>query len=333
MKYYTPSWLDELCLAGEVAWTRLTPRRATPTSDTDDGEPAPPTTGTAAATRATPVTLAPRTALFDLVAAVRSTPNAPEPAIPEAGAGAEILALLQQRGALFFDELVGGTRRLATDVERGLRELIGAGLVTSDGFQGLREIAGGSKRNGRRHGRRSSSYLRGGLFAGGGPPGRWSPVEEPTSDDGSALDRADIEDLAEQVADVMLQRYGVVFRDLYPLEPFTVPWREVLRALRRLEARGIIRGGRFVTGFAGEQYALPEALTLLRKIRREPTTGQRITISAVDPANLTGVVLPGPRVPKQSGRSFDLVDGVIPATAAAHVVMLEEPALASAGGD
>lgn len=330
MKHYTPSWLDELCLAGEVSWTRLTPRRAIVPAE---GEEAAPKTGTAAATRATPVTLAPRTALFDLVAAVRSTPNAPEPAIPEAGAGAEILELLQQRGALFFDELVKGTRRLATDVERGLRELIGAGLVTSDGFQGLREIANGQKRNGRRHGRRGSSYLRGGLFAGGGPPGRWSPVEAPTSEDGSGLDRADIEDLAERVAEVMLQRYGVVFRDLYPLEAFTVPWREVLRAMRRLEARGVIRGGRFVTGFAGEQYALPEALTLLRKIRREPTSGERVTISAVDPANLTGVVLPGPRVPKQSGRSFDLVDGVLPATAAAHVVTLDEPALASAGGD
>ena len=327
MKYYEPGWLDELCLAGEVAWTRLTPRRAAPPAE--EGESPAPRTGTAAATRATPVTLAPRTALFGLVAAVRSTPNAPEPAIPEAGAGAEILALLQQRGALFFDELVGGTRRLTTDVERGLRELIGAGLVTSDGFQGLREIACGRKRSGRRHGRRSSSYLRGGLFAGGGPPGRWSPVEAPTSEDGEPLDRADIEDLAEQVADVMLQRYGVVFRDLYPLEPFTVPWREVLRAMRRLEARGVIRGGRFVTGFAGEQYALPEALTLLRKIRREPTSGDRVTISAVDPANLTGVVLPGPRVPKQSGRSFDLVDGVLPATAAAQVVGLGEAALAA----
>ena len=316
MKYYEPSWLDELCLAGEAAWTRLTPRRAAPLGE--NGEPV--STGTAAATRATPVTLAPRTALFDLVAAVRSTPNAPEPAIPEAGAGAEILALLQQRGALFFDELVRGTRRLATDVERGLRELIGAGLVTSDGFQGLREIANGQRRNGRRHGRRASSYLRGGLFAGGGPPGRWSPIETPAAEDGTPLDRADIEDLAEQVAEVMLHRYGVVFRDLYPLEPFTVPWREVLRAMRRLEARGVIRGGRFVTGFAGEQYALPEALTLLRKIRREPTSGERITIAAVDPANLTGVVLPGPRVPKQSGRSITLVDGVLPATAAAHVV-------------
>jgi len=261
-------------------------------------------------------------------AAARFPPAlAPETAILEEGAGAEILALLQQRGALFFDELVRGTRRLSTDVERGLRELIGAGLVTSDGFQGLREIAGGSKRHGRRHGRRGSSYLRGGLFSGGGPPGRWSPVEAPTSEDGTPLDRADIEDLAEAVADVMLQRYGVVFRDLYPLEAFTVPWREVLRALRRLEARGIIRGGRFVTGFAGEQYALPEALTLLRKIRREPTSGQRITISAVDPANLTGVVLPGPRVPHQAGRSITLVDGVIPADSAGHVVALAEPAL------
>jgi ATP-dependent Lhr-like helicase len=318
LKYYEPSWLDELCLAGEVAWTRLTPRRAS----VDEA-----VTGTAAATRATPVTLAPRSALAGLLAAVRSTPGAPDPAIPEAGAGAEILALLRQRGALFFDELVRGTRRLATDVEQGLRELIGAGLVASDGFQGLREIAAGQKRNGRRAHVRRGSYLRGGLFAGGGPPGRWSPVEATLE-----VDRADLEDLAEQVADVLLQRYGVVFRDLYPLESFTVPWREVLRALRRLEARGIIRGGRFVTGFAGEQYALPEALTLLRKVRREPLTGHRIEIAAVDPANLTGVVLPGPRVPKQSGRTLTLVDGVIPATAAAHLVAAPAPALAGAGG-
>jgi ATP-dependent helicase Lhr and Lhr-like helicase len=324
MKYYEPSWLDELCLAGEAAWSRLTPRRSTTTSiETSDGDPTP-TSSSAPATRATPVTIAERPALPALLAAVRSTSSAAPIATPEAGAGAEILALLNQRGALFFDELVRDTRRLVTDVEQGLRELIGAGLVTSDGFQGLREIAGGTKRNGRRRSSRRHSYLAGGLFAGGGPPGRWSPIETPE------LDRLDIEDLAEEIANVLLQRYGVIFRDLYTLESFTIPWREILRALRRLEARGIIRGGRFVTGFAGEQYALPEALTLLRKIRREPLEGRRITISAVDPANLTGVVLPGPRVPKQSGRTIDLVDGVRPATAAkdaaAHLVTLDDPA-------
>lgn len=320
MKYYEPSWLDELCLAGEAAWSRLTPRRSTTTSgETPEGDPIP-TTSTAVATRATPVTIAERLALPTLLAAVRSTTNAAPITTPEVGVAAEILALLNQRGALFFDELVRDTRRLVTDVEQGLRELIGAGLVTSDGFQGLREIAGGAKRNGRNARRRSSrrhSYLAGGLFAGGGPPGRWSPVASPE------LDKLDIEDLAEHIANVLLQRYGVIFRDLYTLESFTIPWREILRALRRLEARGIIRGGRFVTGFAGEQYALPEALTLLRKIRREPLTSQRITISAADPVNLTGVVLPGPRVPKQSGRTIDLVDGVLPAT---HVVTLDEPA-------
>ena len=147
------------------------------------------------------------------------------------------------------------------------------------------------------------------------------------------LKAPDLDELAEEIAAVLLNRYGVVFRDLYAVEGFTVPWREILRALRRLEARGIIRGGRFVTGFAGEQYALPEALTALRRIRRLPLTGQRLTISAVDPVNLTGVVLPGPRVPHQPGRTIELVDGVIaPAEPAQDPAGTPREPLGTAGG-
>src|SRR5690606_4179934 len=100
-----------------------------------------------------------------------------------------------------------------------------------------------------------------------------------------------------QVAQVLLERYGVVFRDVVQQESFTVPWREVLRALRRFEARGTVRGGRFVTGFVGEQYALPEALEALRRIRKEPESGEHVRVSAVDPLNLTSILFPGPRVP------------------------------------
>src|SRR5690606_20638744 len=118
-----------------------------------------------------------------------------------------------------------------------------AGLVASDGFQGLREIAGGRKRAERRpwaRGRRGpGNYLRGGLFAGSGPPGRWSLVRAPE------VEPADVDELAEQVATVLLQRYGVIFRDRARQESVALPWREVLRALRRMEARGTIRGGRF----------------------------------------------------------------------------------------
>ena len=288
---YTPAWLDELCLAGEAAWARLTPRRAT----------ASPQGMTVSASRVTPITLALRADLPALLDGVRV--DARDPAgDPEAGVAAEVIALLRARGALFFDEIASGTRRLATDIEQGLRELIARGLVASDGFQGLRQLTrlwrrGGSSRA------RGRGYLR----QAGGPPGRWALLEAPLSRDLEA--NADIETRAERVAAVLLARYGVVFRDVVARESFTVPWREVLRALRRFEARGTARGGRFISGFVGEQYALPEALDALRRVRKEPHTGERVRVSATDPVNLVGIVLPGPRVPAVVGRSVEFLDG------------------------
>ncbi|MGE0134794.1 MAG: DEAD/DEAH box helicase [Dehalococcoidia bacterium] len=280
---YTPPWLDELCLAGEVAWARLTPRRAA------GG-------GAIAASRVTPITLALRPDLATLLQAVRGSEE--ERSRPNAGAAAEILELLEARGALFFDEIVSGTRRLATDVEQGLRELVAWGLVASDGFQGLRQLSGLWRRSGR--GRRGAGYLR----AAGGLPGRWALVVA------TPPRQHDLESLAEEVARVLLQRYGVVFRDVVAQESFTVPWREVLRALRRFEARGTVRGGRFVSGFVGEQYALPEAVDALRRVRKAPLTGDRVRIAAVDPLNLTGVLFPGPRTPSVAGRTVDYLDGM-----------------------
>ena len=317
MAEYHASWLDELCLAGEVAWARLT----TPASrrgDTGEGRLG------SAATRATPVTLMPRSTFAMHLAATRGTSDGwggGDSPLPTAGAAGEIAALLKTRGALFFDEIVTGTRRLVTDIEQGLRELIAGGWVASDGFQGLREIAGGSRsrdRHRRRAPRGGGNYLRGGMFAGGGPPGRWSLVRTPDHDPKLADEFED--EVAEGVAHTLLARYGVVFRDLALRESYTVPWRYVMRALRRLEARGVIRGGRFVIGVAGEQYALPEAVTLLREVRREPHDGTRITISAVDPVNLTGALLPGDRVPAQRGRTVTFVDG-LPETAPTAVMV------------
>ncbi len=300
MAEYHASWLDELCLAGEAAWARLTPRRA-PTEEGATGI----TAGTAA-TRATPVTVALRADLGPLLAATRA--YLPTPGTPDTGAAAEILELLQARGALFFDEIVSGTRRLATDVEQGLRELIGGGWVASDGFQGLREIAGG-RRGGRSVPRRAGRYARGGFFAGGafgagGPPGRWSVLRVPI------IERGTEEDLAESIAGVLLRRYGVLFRDLVARESIAMPWRAIAQALRRFEARGMVRGGRFVQGVAGEQYALPEAVTALRETRRDPLDGERIVVSAVDPVNLTGQFLPGARIPAQRGSTIEFVDGL-----------------------
>jgi ATP-dependent Lhr-like helicase len=285
---YRSSWLDELCLAGEATWARLTPRRAATATGPS----------TAAATKVTPVSLVLRPDLWLLLSAVRAGGG---PQAPKAGAAAEVYALLSQRGALFFDEIVNGTRRLKTDVERALRQLIGAGLVASDGFQGLRQLVGRGAHGTRRG--RDSGYA-GGVFTGAGPAGRWAPVVTPQAEPEQA------DELAESIARVLLQRYGVLFRDLYSRESFALPWRDVLRALRRLEARGLVRGGRFVSGPNGEQYALPEAVDGLRFIRRQERKGERVYVNALDPVNLTAVLPLGEK--PQAGRSDAIlfVDGL-----------------------
>src|SRR5207244_1989474 len=144
---------------------------------------------------------------------------------------------------------------------------------------------------------------RAGLRKAARSAGRWSLVPAPMATE-------DADELAEAVAEQLLARWGVVFRDLLARETFTAPWREVLWALRRMEARGTIRGGRFVNGFSGEQYALPEAVDALRAVRRQERAGETVTLSAADPLNLTGIVLPGARVASLASGSVTFVDGV-----------------------
>ena len=139
--------------------------------------------------------------------------------------------------------------------------------------------------------------------------GRWSLLPAAEARDGAG-ERADVETLAEAVAEQLLARYGVVFRDLMARESFVLPWREILWAFRRLEARGTVRGGRFVTGFVGEQYALPEAVELLRQTRRRERAGEIVRVAAVDPLNLVGILTPGPRVPAQRGNLVVYCDGL-----------------------
>jgi len=257
------------------------------------------------------VSLSPRPEFTTVLSGVRGR-EVPEG--PRAGAAADILEALSKRGALFFDEIVNATRRIKTDVERGLRELVAWGLVTSDGFQGLRQLAGKQAHKGRSRARETSQYS-GGFFSGSGPAGRWALVHAP--DDDAADDRL-ADELAEAVARVLLRRYGAVFRDLYARESFTIPWRDVLRALRRLEARGLVRGGRFVSGPSGEQYALPEAVDALRAVRRAERKGERVWVSAVDAVNLVGVLIESgatdsgaaKRVPAQPGKGVMFVDGL-----------------------
>ncbi len=288
---YKGSWLDELCLSGDVAWARLGVRKA--------GNGSEPVARPSAANSATPVSLARRADLPWLLAGIRNG-NVPE--APAAGAGRDILDLLTGRGALFYDDIVAGSGRLPTDVERGLWELVARGLVTADGFQALRSLMASTRRRAFRRPQRARLFRA--LAVGGLPSGRWS-VLPAISDEGAST-----EELAEFWAEQLLFRYGVVFRDLTQRESFGVPWRELLRALRRMEARGTARGGRFVAGVYGEQYARPEAVESLRKVRRSEKKGELVRVSAVDPLNLAGIVTPGPRVPARHTEAIIYRDGV-----------------------
>ncbi|HEY3278910.1 MAG TPA: hypothetical protein VGJ83_00235, partial [Gemmatimonadales bacterium] len=210
-----------------------------------------------------------------------------------------LLAALDERGASFFGDLVNATGLLRTEVEKGLGELVAWGLVTSDSFAGLRALLVPSDRR-----KPIGGYRRRGRIAPFGveTAGRWSRVRHR-----SLLPE---EQIAEAIAWQLLRRYGVVFRRLVQRESLLVPWREILRVCRRLEARGEIRGGRFVGGFSGEQYALPEAIGLLRSVRREAGAGELIAVSGADPLNLVGILTPGDAVPALATNRILYRDGV-----------------------
>ncbi len=204
--------------------------------------------------------------------------------------------MLGERGALFFDELVSASGLLPTHVERGLGEAVAAGRVTADGFAGLRSLLTPESR--KRGGRR------GGITAPGvAAGGRWSLVRPTGSEPLDAAARA----IAATRA--LLRRYGVVFRSLVVRDSGLPPWRDLLRAMRTLEARGEIRGGRFVEGFAGEHFALPEAISPLRRARNASETPPLVSVSAADPLNLVGVVVRGRRVPATATNRVLLRDG------------------------
>lgn len=302
---YRPEWLDELCLSGAVMWARLGVRAA-------GGEgpaiaPRPGNPRGVAASRATPISLLVRDNLPWLLAAARGE-SAPEPPAP--GPAHDVLECLRTRGALFYSDLVSATGRLRAEVEDALWQLVARGLVAADGFGSVRALLNPRELWGRRT---AAAVARGQLRRSAGPggqtAGRWSLL--PSA--GAAGD-ADPDTRAEAVADQLLARYGIVFRDLVARETLALPWREVLWALRRLEARGVARGGRFVAGFAGEQFGLPEAVDGLRSARRAPRAGEILRVSGADPLNLVGILTPGARVPAVRTTSVAYCDG-LPVTA------------------
>jgi ATP-dependent Lhr-like helicase len=199
-----------------------------------------------------------------------------------------VLDLLRARGALFLHEVASGATLEADECVAAIGELAAAGLATSDGFAGLRALVG-------------STAAR--ILPRGAPAGRWSILEL----DGSAITR---ESAVEMFGRTLLRRYGVVFRRLLTREPTSVPWRELTRLYRRLEARGEIRGGRFVAGMSGEQFALPDAVERLREVRRTAADGRLTAISAADPLNLAGIITAGDRVRVSTGSRVLYRDGV-----------------------
>jgi ATP-dependent Lhr-like helicase len=298
---YEPAWLDDLCLAGRVAWARLTP------SARPDRVVAP--------VRTTPITLlARRQAPF-----WASLAGAPDGAT--LGSRKQtVLDSLRAQGASFFEELVEATGLLRPQVEDALAELVALGLVTSDSFAGLRALLVPSERRkpfgGGTRRRRVMSF-------GMEDAGRWSLVRRPTAE-ASGKPAA-----IEHVARALLDRYGVVFWRLLVREaPWLPPWRDLLRVFRRLEARGEIRGGRFVAGFTGEQYALPNAVGMMREIRRRPHTNEFVSISGADPLNLAGILTPGTRLAALTGNRLLYRDGLPVAwLAGGEVVFLTELAV------
>jgi len=284
---YDPAHLDQLCLTGAVGWGRLSPHPATLEAAGNDEN----------RRRVIPTRVAP-IAFF-----VREDADWMRPHHPGAEDSATsflspvaqaVLELLKQRGALFFPDMVRATGRLKAEIETGLWELTAAGLVTADGFENLRALVTpkGTSGSGLGKARRPRHA-----------PGRWSLLHT----EGADRDRS-----VESCCWMLLRRYGVVFRDLLVRETNLPRWRELQIGYRRLEDRGEIRGGRFVDGFLGEQFALPVAVESLRANRKLPqnTQGERLTIAAADPLNLVGIVVPGERIPAISGRSVTFRDGV-----------------------
>jgi ATP-dependent Lhr-like helicase len=309
---YEISWLDDLSLSGRVVWTRL---RAPSPRETGSDATARDRTASGPV-RATPIVLLQRRNM-PMWTALSGTPSA---SAPHLSSRAQAVAdQLKDHGASFFDELVASTHLLHTELEDALAELVANGAVTADSYAGLRALLlPSSKRPSptRRRGRRTALF-------GIADAGRWSLLRRspqpsaPNPASSSKHPRAPAVDpeTLEQIAGTLLKRYGVVCWHLLAREPqWLPPWRDLLRVFHRLEARGEIRGGRFIAGLSGEQFALPEAIGLMRSMRQKPHDGSFVNISGADPLNLVGHVVAGARVPNQSGARVLYRDGAPIAT-------------------
>jgi len=300
MAGYDIAWLDALCGSGRIAWARL---RASA-----GGAHASPV-------RASPIVLLPRKQL-PTWNAIGAQTNPEPPSLSSRAQG--VVEFLAQHGASFFGEIADGTRLLKVELEDALGELVGTGMVGADSFAGLRALLQPASKRKHTRQRRLARHLLNGIE----DAGRWSLVRRADSSHPQPAEKAD---QLEHIARVLLRRWGVVFWKLLEREAgWLPPWRELRKVYQRLEARGEIRGGRFVEGVVGEQFALPEAVEALRRVRKREHDGAWIAISGSDPLNLVGGVLSGAKVPSVASSRIVYRDGLPVATlVAAEVTLLQ----------
>ncbi len=289
MAEYDPTWLDELCLAGRFLWTRLAPRVMAKPDEAPRG--------------ASPIAATPIVLLARPNAPQWSKLSAPLENLRLTSKAQAVLDVIRAQGASFFDEITEQAGMLPTEAETSLAELVAMGLVNSDSFAGLRVLLMPSGRRGRPTGHHTRHKRM--ALSGMADAGRWALVRR------TNVTNEHRDDIIEQIVRTLLKRWGIVFWKLLTREAgWLAPWRELLRCCRRLEARGEVRGGRFVAGFSGEQFATPEAIGLLRELRRKTPTGQLMSVSGADPLNLVGILTPGPKLPALTGNRLLLRDGL-----------------------
>jgi ATP-dependent helicase Lhr and Lhr-like helicase len=293
---YDPKVLDQLCLTGAVGWGRVSPHPATLETVSPERRRVVPTS-------VAPITFFVREDADWMIPHREAGDEETRGLSPDAKA---VMQFLRQRGASFFTDIVRGTGKLKAEVETALWELVAGGLLTADGFDNLRALIDPKRRSGHGNGRSMRPRH---------SAGRWSLLYV-----GEPVDRARA---LEATCRMLLRRYGFVFREVLSRETILPKWRELLITLRRLEDRGEVRGGRFVSGFLGEQFALPVALESLRAQRNVPANGETVSVSAADPLNLVGILVPGERVAANSGRVVAFRDGVaVPPSERPGVVVL-----------
>jgi ATP-dependent Lhr-like helicase len=310
---YDPRWLDALCLSGAVGWGRISPHPAWSAGDGNAPRRVIPT-------NAAPITFYVRDSAEWLPHALAlQCVEEPKLATALSHNALKIRTLLQQRGACFAADLQRIAALTRPETQHALWELATAGLAAADGFDQLRAMMDPRRKTLPETSIQSSSKTRSTRSSSG----RWSLLceelhattescaEAALDPRAAAIAKARRTDQAiESFARMLLARYGVLFRDLLARESNAPKWRELLNILRRLEARGEIRGGRFVSGFAGEQFALPEAAESLRNARHQ-LSEEIITVAGADPMNLAGIVVPGERVPSIPGKHVQFQRGAV----------------------